>query len=428
MAERHDVVVVGAGQAGLTVSWYLRLLGIDHVVLERGRVGESWRSARWDSFTLVTPAWMTRLPGVVQPPGTGEEFTTRDDLVAMLDSFAAPLPVRDGVEVRSVRRDGGRYRLVTSAGVLTTRSVVAASGAQRLRVIPHMAKQLREPGVQLHASQYRNADLLPPGAVLVVGSGQSGAQIAEDLARAGRQVFLATSRVGRVPRRYRGRDAHDWSQEMGLHDRSVEEVPAEELRAAHPLLTGARLGHTLALQQLARDGVVLLGRLVDADGTTLRFGDDLGEHLRFGDRAAAAFRSSVDDYITRNHLSVPPPDFDPAERRLPAVRPGPLALDVTGAGIVAIVWCVGFGPDMAWVDLPVLDPRHNVVSTRGVTALPGFFTLGAPWLTHRGSALLYGVASDASRVARHIAAFLQAAVRSQPDVADFHRDARSFAS
>jgi len=316
--QRRDVVVVGAGQAGLAVSWNLRLLGIDHAVLERDRVGESWRSARWDSFTLVTPAWMTRLPGLTQPPGTGAEFTTRDDLVAMLEAYSKQLPVRTGVEVTALQRAGRRYQLTTSEGVLTARAVVAATGALRRPVIPAMAARLPGTLLQLHAGQYRNPAALPPGAALVVGSGQSGAQIAEELAHAGRQVFLATSQVGRTPRRYRGRDAHDWAQELGLHDRSADQARPEERRAANPLLAGAHGGHTLALQQLARDGVVLLGRLVDVTGTTLRFSDSAAANLHYGDQAAAAFRRAVDEHIRRHHL----PAGRPRSRRA-ALSAGP---------------------------------------------------------------------------------------------------------
>ena len=416
--ERRDVVVVGAGQAGLAVSWYLRLFGVDHVVMERGGVGESWRSARWDSFTLVTPAWMTRLPGLVQPPGTGETFTAREDVVALLEAYSASLPVRAGVEVASVHHDGEGYRLTTSDGPLRARAVVAASGAQCVGVIPPLADRLPRTVLQLHAGQYRNPTALPEGGILVVGSGQSGVQIAEELARAGRRVFLASSRVGRVPRRYRGRDAHDWSQEMGLHDRRVDQARPEELNAANPLLSGAHGGETLALQQLARDGVDLLGRLLDTKGPILRFGGDLAENVRFGDQAAAAFRRSVDEYIDRVGMSAPCPDSDPVERPNHHRGQSPFDLDITSAGIRTVIWCVGFGPSTAWIDLPVLDSRGQIMSRAGICAIPGFYTLGAPWLTHRGSGILYGIGTDASRVARHLVAFLHMKSREHRDYAD----------
>jgi putative flavoprotein involved in K+ transport len=307
--------------------------------------------------------------------------------------------------VTALRRTGRRYQLTTSAGLLSARAVVAASGALRRPVIPAMAARLPGTLLQLHASQYRNPAVLPAGAVLVVGGGQSGAQIAEDLAHAGRQVFLATSRVGRLPRRYRGRDAHDWGQAMGLHDQPVDQPRSGEIRAANPLLTGARGGHTLALQQLADDGVVLLGRLLDVTGTTLCFSDSAADNVRHGDDTAAKFRRAVDEYIRRRQLPAPPADLDPAERPRP-LAPGPSRLNITADAITTVIWCAGFGPDTAWIDLPVLDDRGAVVSHGGVTAIPGLYTLGAPWLTHRGSGILYGVATDASSIARHMAAYL----------------------
>jgi putative flavoprotein involved in K+ transport len=406
--EHWDVVVVGAGQAGLAVSWYLQLLGVDHLVIEKGRVGESWRSARWDSFTLVTPAWMTRLPGLRQGKGQGERFTARDDFVTLLDTYAESLPVREGLEVLSARRRGDGYWLTTSTGPITARAVVSASGAQRLPKVPSMAARMPDTVLQLHAGQYRNPVAVPAGGVLVVGSGQSGGQIAEELAGAGRRVFLATSRVGRVPRRYRGRDAHDWAQEMGLDDQPGGQARPDDLQAPHPLLSGSHGGHTIALQQLARDGVILHGRLVAISGNTLSFADDLGENISFANRAAAAFRRSVDQHIDRHGLVAAPPDDDPAERpNRHHVQSGP-DVDIDTARIRTVIWCTGFGPDTAWIDLPVLDQRAHIVSDAGVTSAPGFFTLGGPWLSHRGSGLLYGVGTDASRIARHVVAFLGA--------------------
>src|SRR5215470_6027336 len=219
-----DVVVVGAGQAGLAVSYYLRAFGVEHVVLERGRVGESWRSARWDSFTLVTPNWMTRLPGYQMAADSGGDFVPRDDVVAMLEALAAGLPVREQTEVTSVAAGSHGYQVATATGTIAARAVVIAGGGQRRPVIPRLAAGLPAAVVQSDAARYRNPTALPPGAVLVVGSGQSGAQIASELALAGRDVLLATSRVPRVPRRYRGRDVHEWAVELGLYDQPAEAV------------------------------------------------------------------------------------------------------------------------------------------------------------------------------------------------------------
>src|SRR5690349_10194291 len=400
-----DVVVVGAGQAGLEVSYYLRAFGVEHVVLERGRVGESWRSARWDSFTLVTPDRMTRLPGHVLGAGTGPDFLPRDAVVGLLEGFAASLPVNEGVEVVSVKTDGHGYLVTTPAQQFYARAVVIAGGGQRIPVVPPLAPRMPAELHQCDAARYRNPAGLPPGAVLVVGSGQSGAQIADELAAAGREVLLATSRVARVPRRYRGRDVHEWSVELGLYDQATDAVtdPAQ-FREPHPMLSGARGGHTVALQQLARDGVRLLGRLVDAEDTKLAFAADLGENMQYADRRAAGFRRAVDSYVAGAGIVAAPPDTDPAEQPLPEVPDAPLALDMRAEGITSVVWCTGFGPDTDWVHVPVLRADGLPAHTRGITASPGLYVSGYPWLSTRGSGILYGVAADAARIAQHIAA------------------------
>jgi putative flavoprotein involved in K+ transport len=399
------VVVVGAGQAGLAVSYYLRAFGIEHVVLERGRVGESWRSARWDSFTLVTPNWMTRLPGHVLAAGTGADFIARDTMVGLLEGFADGLPVTEGIEVASVTMDDHGYLVTTAAYELSARAVVIAGGGQRIPVVPQLAARLPAGLHQCDAARYRNPAALPPGAVLVVGSGQSGAQIAHELAAAGRQVLLATSRVARVPRRYRGRDVHEWSVELGLYDQAAEAVTeSAEFREPHPTLSGAHGGHTLALQQLARDGVRLLGRLVDAEDTKLAFAADLAGNMQYADRRAAGFRRAVDSYVAGAGIVAPPPDIDPAEQPLPQAPDPPLALDTQAEGITSVVWCTGFGPDTTWVNVPILRADGVPVHKRGITAVPGLYVAGYPWLSTRGSGLLYGVAVDAARIAQHIVA------------------------
>jgi len=404
-AESVDVVVVGAGQAGLAVSYYLRAFGIEHVVLERGRVGDSWRAARWDSFTLVTPNWMTRLPGHTLAPGTGADFIPRDAVVGLLESFAKGLPVAEGVEVVSVTADDDGYQLTTPDRRFFARVVVIAGGGQRVPVVPPLAARLPAELHQCDAARYRNPAGLPPGAVLVVGSGQSGAQIADELAGAGREVLLATSRVARVPRRYRGRDVHEWSVELGLYDQATEAVtdPAE-FREPHPTLSGARGGHTLALQELARDGVRLLGRLADAEDTKLAFAADLAENMQYADRRAGGFRRAVDSYVAGAGMVAAAPDEDPAERPLPEAPGAPLVLDTRAEGISSVVWCTGFGPDTGWVRVPILRADGVPAHTRGITASPGLYVAGYPWLSTRGSGILYGVAADAARIAQHIAA------------------------
>jgi len=404
-----DVVVIGAGQAGLATSHYLRAFGVAHVVLERGLVGESWRSARWDSFTLVTPNWMTRLPGAYLEPGSAEDFLMRDELVARLERLATRLPVRTGVDVVSVTPGHNGYRVQTTAGLVSARVVVLAGGGQRHPIIPRLAEALPLSVHQIDASRYRAPGELGPGAVLVVGSGQSGTQIAEELAAAGRDVLLATSRVARVPRRYRGRDVHEWSVELGLYDLPTEQVTdRRQLREAHPMLSGARGGHTIALQQLARDGVRLLGRLTDIDDTKLRFAADLPDNIRHADEQAARFRNLVDQHVARSGMLAAPPDTDPAERPWDGADGAALVLDSRAERIGSVVWATGFGPDLEWLNVPVLTRDGSLAHRRGITALPGLYLVGYPWLSTRGSGILYGVDADASRIAQHAAAALGA--------------------
>jgi len=400
-----DVVIVGAGQAGLAVSYYLRAFGVDHVVLERGQIAESWRSARWDSFTLVTPNWMTRLPGYTMADGTGRDFLPRDAVVTMLERFAQGLPVHAGTEVLSVMAGEDGYEVVTDSGQIMARAVVVAGGGQRRPVIPGLASGLAADIDQMDASRYRSPDAMPPGAVLVVGSGQSGAQIADELATAGREVLLATSRVPRVPRCYRGRDVHEWTVELGLYDQRTDAVadPAT-FREPHPMLSGARGGHTLSYQQLARDGVRLLGRLVGAEGQSLRFGPDLPEHVRFADQRAAQFRQTVDEYIARAGIAAPPAEADPADRPFPWPGRSTERLNARAERISTVLWCTGFAPDTGWLRVPVCMHDGTPAHTGGATAFPGLYVAGYPWLSNRGSGILYGVAADAARVAQHIAA------------------------
>jgi len=397
--------VVGAGQAGLTVSYYLQAFGVEHVVLERERIAESWRSARWDSFTLVTPHWMTRLPGCALAPGSGPDFLPRSSVVAMLEQFGRGLPVRTGVEVIAAEAGDRGYELATTVGRYAARVVVIASGGQRRPVIPALASRLPAGLHQCDAGQYRSPAALPPGAVLVVGSGQSGTQIADELAAAGCEVLLATSRVPRVPRRYRGRDVHEWTVELGLYDQPTEAItdPAQ-FREPHPMLSGAQGGHTVSYQQLARDGVRLLGRLADADQDTLRFGPELPGHIEYADHRAGQFRRMVDDYVARTGITAPEPDTDPAERPQPGSTPSPEALSLRAERIATVVWCTGFGPDIGWLRVPVLGSDGSPKHQRGITAAPGLYVAGYPWLSNRGSGILYGVAADAMRIAQHITA------------------------
>jgi putative flavoprotein involved in K+ transport len=306
--------------------------------------------------------------------------------------------------VISAEADDHGYELVSTAGRYAARAVVIASGGQRRPVIPALASRLPTEVHQCDAGRYRSPAALPQGAVLVVGGGQSGTQIAGELAVAGREVLLATSRVPRVPRRYRGRDVHEWTVELGLYDQPTEAInDPSQFREAHPMLSGARGGHTVSYQQLARDRVRLLGRLADVDGDRLRFGPELPDHIEYADRRAAQFRHMVDEYVTRTSGTAPEPDTDPAERPQPGAASAPDTLSLRAERITTVIWCTGFGPDTGWLRAPLLGPDGSPTHRRGITASPGLYVAGFPWLSNRGSGILYGVAADAARIAQHIA-------------------------
>lgn len=410
-----DAVVIGAGQAGLGTSYFLRQFGLDHVVLERDRVAASWRTQRWDSFAVNTPNALNALPGDRATGPRADGFYTRDELVESFARYARrfALPLREGAEVVAVEADPAAGFRVTArdraggAETLRARSVVVASGIMNRVKIPELAAALPDSVLQLHTAQYRNPAQLAPGAVLVVGSGQSGVQITEELLAAGRRVYLATSRVGRCPRRYRGRDLDEWMWDSGFFDLPRGEIADPGVFArAQPQVSGVgRYGHSLSLQSLARDGAVLLGRLVEVAGATLRFDDSLKDNIRFADADSAEAKAVADRYIAALGIAAPPPEDDPADRPWDDVErvAAPRELDLAAAGIGTVIWCTGFAADFSWLRLPVLDaegrPRHD----GGVAPVPGVYFVGFPWLRRRKSGIICGVEDDAAFVAGQVA-------------------------
>ncbi|MER9893434.1 NAD(P)/FAD-dependent oxidoreductase [Mesorhizobium sp. M0119] len=402
-----DAVVVGAGWAGLGVSYSLARQDLRHAVLERGRIGETWRTQRWDSFRMNTPNVQTVMPGDLYDGSDPFGALTRDQFVALLEDFARrnELPVEPDTVVTELSggHGNGVYRLTTSRGTVLARNVVIASGDLNCPVRPVFAAAL-PPGLrQIDASDYRSAADLPAGAVLVVGSGQSGAQIAEELAEAGRRVFLATSRVGRLSRRYRGRDIMLWLVESGFLDVRRDEI----IRLAGRIPPRGLLGveHTISLQGLGAQGVVLLGRFagVEDDGR-LSFADDLEEHVRFADEASANVKRYIDEYISRSGIDAPVSEPDPAETvaaqlPYPAVR----SLDAAESGVTTVVWCTGFKGDFSWARLSgLLDPEGQPVHEDGVAALPGIYFAGLDFASTRKSGIILAIAEEAHRLVEHI--------------------------
>lgn len=412
LPDHIPVAIIGGGQAGLSMSAVLTQRGIQHVVLEKHRIAHAWATQRWDSFCLVTPNWQCQLPGFPYAGPEPHGFMPRDEIVAYVEGFAAHIgaPVVTGASVdRLARDDKGRFLLETRAGTLAADAVVLAVGGYHRPNIPRVAERLPEAILQLHSSAYRNPAQLPEGAVMVVGSGQSGCQIAEDLHLAGRRVHLVTGSAPRCPRVYRGRDAVEWLADLGQYDLPVEQHPLREKvrRKANHYLTGRGGGRDIDLRRFAAEGMMLHGRLDTIVGGQMRFRDDLRQNLDSADQVYNGICALIDRHIAEQGIAAPP-----GTHYSPAWQPGPQAptLDPLAAGIGTIIWATGFTADWSWVELPVFDGAGYPTHHRGVTAMPGLYVLGLPWLHSWGSGRFVGVARDAEHLAGHIAAGLKPAL------------------
>ena len=413
--EHVTVAVVGGGQAGLATSWCLTRDGVDHVVLEAATAAHEWADSRWDTFTLVTPNWHCRLPGYAYDGPDPDGFMTRDEVVDWLGGYAAtfgpPLVERTRVTAL-VERDGGGFVLATEGpdGEATWEAehVVLATGGYHLPIVPPWAAAVDPAVTQLHSAHYRNPDQLPDGAVLVVGSGQSGAQIAEDLHLAGRQVHLALGDAPRVARTYRGRDCMTWLADMGLYDTAVAQYPggvAAREKTNH-YVTGRDGGRDIDLRAFARDGMRLYGLLDGLEGnggTSLAFRPTLVDALDHADAVYNSICRDIDRWIESHGIDAPPPStYEPVWQ--PPVEPR--SLDLAAAGVTSVVWAIGYRPDYRWVEVGVFDGSGRPTHTRGVTSAPGLYFLGLPWLHTWGSGRFHGIARDAEHVTGEIAAQL----------------------
>lgn len=404
--DRIETIIIGGGQAGLATSYWLKQHGREHLVLERAsQPGHAWRQ-RWDSFTLVTPNWMFRLPGAEYNGDSPGGFMPRDAIVATFEDYAASnaLPVLYGVDVTAVEPLAGRLRYLvrTQEKECEAQNVVAATGLFQRAKIPAFATGLPSEVLQLPSEQYRNPAGLPPGAVLVVGSGQSGCQIAEELRKSGRRVFLSVGTCGRAPRRYRGKDIFDWLEMIHFVDRTTEMLPSSKARfAPNPHVSGAGGGHDLNLHQFARDGITLLGHLRGATDERMGLALDLHESLAKSDQFEAHLLGMIDAAIARSGIDAP-------EEVRPVLRYGYDQqqigeLDIEAAGIGSVIWAAGYSFGHGLVKLPVTDGDGFPVQRRGVTKYPGLYFVGMPYLHTQKSGLLVGVGDDAAFIAEHIA-------------------------
>lgn len=404
MTERIDTIIVGAGQGGLSTSYHLTRQAREHVILEEAdRAASAWRK-RWDSFTLITPNWMLRLPGAEYQGDAPEDFIARDKVVAYFEEYVEQfkIPIRYGFRVTSVEPVEAGYLVRTDKADFEAANVVIAIGMYQQPKIPPFGARLSAEVLQLHSSEYRNPEVLPAGAVLVVGSAQSGCQIAEELYQQGRKVYLSVSRAGRLPRRYRGKDITVWLEETGFADRTVDQLPSPKAKfAASAQGTGKDGGHTINLHQFARDGVVLLGHIQNVNEKMIFLGSDLKENLANTDKMEAEFIKEIDNYIKKKGLDAP---ID----HLPELSDGYkadeiLELDLKSAGITTVIWATGYKFDFSLVKLPIFDEDGYPVQKRGVTEYPGLYFIGLPLLHTIKSGLIAGVGDDAAHVASAIA-------------------------
>jgi len=399
--ETTEVVVIGGGQAGLAMSRCLTEFGVPHLVLERGRVGERWRSERWPTLRLLTPAWMTRLPGFTLPGIDPASFMGSSAFVLALERYATLIgaPLRTGTEVRSVRAIDQGYAIMTSCGRIKARAVVIATGACDVPDVPDWARNLPDHIHQVTPDRFRRAALLPVGGVLVVGASATGVQLAQTIATSGRAVTLAVGSHVRAPRRYRGRDLFEWLDASGfLAEPRRASSDHARLRAQPSLpLTG---GGAIDLGGLSAMGVRLVGRAIGAAGGVVRFADTLPAEVQRAEDRRRGMLARIDAYIAQSGHHAP---ADPeAWQDPPALPPAPLSLDLAASDVRTVVWATGYRRSYPWLQVPVLDSEGEIMTQGCETPVPGLYALGLPFQRQRSSALIDGVGRDAEALSRSI--------------------------
>lgn len=397
-----NTVIVGAGQAGLAASAHLQALGVDHIVLEKSRIAEAWRTARWDSLVANGPAWHDRFAAKEFDGIDGDAFATKDECAQYFEDFAQDhaLPVKTGVTVTRVAAQDDGYIVETSDGPYQARNIIAATGPFQIPVIPPVLPA-EAPVAQIHSQSYRNPDQLDPGGVLVVGAGSSGAQIADELLRAGRDVYLSIGPHDRPPRRYRGKDFVWWLGKLGKWELKTPPAGREHVTIA---VSGAYGGHTVDFRTFASRGMTLLGMTAGYADGKVTFQDDLATNIAEGDANLLALLAEADDYVAQKGLDLPPEPEAHHLAPLPECVTDPIrTLDLRAKGIRTVIWATGYRQDFSWLEVDSFDTKGTPRHREGISDIPGIYFLGLPWLSMRGSSFIWGVWVDAERLAGHIA-------------------------
>lgn len=399
---RTNTVIIGGGQAGLALSRCLSELGIDHVVMERGKLAQRWRSQSWDSLRLLTPNWMTRLPGFHYDGDEPDAFMSVGELIAMFERYAAmfrpPLLTQTAVHSVEARRSG--FHVTSSSGTWLANSVVIATGSADLPFIPDISRGVRRSITQVAPAEYRRPEQLPPGGVLMVGASATGVQLADEIQRSGRQVTLAVGHHTRLPRRYRGRDILGWFDRAGILNRPVDPGTAHHRRPSFQLV--GKADHTsMDLATLHESGVRLVGRVQEIDGTRVRISDDLAPTMAAADARMSDILRRIDEHIAATASGAPPAEtFRPT---WPLALDAPNALDLKNERINTVVWATGYRRAYPWLRLPVLDARGEIAHVEGETRVPGLYVLGLNFQRRLNSGFIDGVGADARVIARSIA-------------------------
>ena len=410
MKTNYPVVIVGGGQAGLSVSYCLKQKGIEHIVFEKSEIASAWKSKRWDSFCLVTPNWQCMLPGY---PYQGEDphgFMHRDEIVQYVKDYASFFQpnIKEGVRVNKITpaqeeyRTGYKYEINTTIGTYLADQVVIATGGYHRPKLPRMAEKLPQEIMQLHACEYKSPQQIPAGEVLVVGTGQSGCQIAEDLHLVGRKVHLCVGGAPRSPREYRGKDVVDWLDQLGYYDIAIEDHPQKETvrTKTNHYVTGRGGGREIDLRQFALEGMQLYGKLKEINNHQLTFKEDLQQNLDQADDVAESIKRTIDKYIAENHIEAPTESpYHPVWQPTDPV----LSLNLQTTNISTVIWATGYHMDFRWIEVPAFDGKGYPTHERGITTAEGLYFLGLPWLHTWGSGRFSGVARDAAHLADCIA-------------------------